>query len=77
MKNKFLIACTVCTIFIFYSFHLVKTNSVLKERIENQLNYIEELNQNVLVPLGLELDSLRLRSINNERFIEELWNNRQ
>ena len=78
-KNSPMITIFICIIIILTLISIGKSKhiNILEKKIENQSNYIEELDQNILMPLGLEIDSLKSKLINQEYFIEQLWNNRQ
>ena len=78
-KNSPMITIFICIIIILTLISIGKSKhiNILEKKIENQSNYIEELDQNILMPLGLEIDSLKAKLINQEYFIEQLWNNRQ
>ena len=57
MKNQFLAGFIMIIIgFIFVIYSQSKEINTLKEIIEYQSNYIEEINNNVLKPLGINKD---------------------
>ena len=76
-KNSPMITIFICIIIILTLISIGKSKhiNILEKKIENQSNYIEELDQNILMPLGLEIDSLKSKLINQEYFIEQLWKN--
>ena len=57
MKNQFLAGFIMIIIgFIFVIYSQSKEINTLKEIIEYQSNYIEEIDNNVLKPLGINKD---------------------
>ena len=75
-KNGSMIITFVCIIIclVLINYGQSKEINTLEEKIENQSNYIEELDQNILIHLGLKINLLNEKLINQEHFIEQLWN---
>ena len=78
MKKLFKpIPILLCLLIILSIISINKTKYIntLEKNLYNQELYINELNEDILVPLGLEIDSLKSNLKNQEYFIEQLWNN--